>query len=67
MEHLKKLNLLNKASDYKFVTRNWNIANYQSNGNSSVGQKQYLLRKCENVIFVITTILTSLRGLQEEI
>ena len=67
MEHLKKLNLLNKASDYKFVTRNWNIANYQSNANSSVGKKPYISRKCENVTFVITTIFTSLRGLQEEI
>ena len=31
MEHQKILNLLNVASDAKFVTRNWNIFNDQSN------------------------------------
>ena len=38
MEHQKKtLNLLNVASDSKFVTRSWNIVNNQSNANHSVG------------------------------
>ena len=31
MEHRKILHLLNEASDSKFVTRNWNIVNDQSN------------------------------------
>ena len=39
MEHKKILNLLNKASGFKFVTRNWNIVNYQSNPNYSVGNQ----------------------------
>ena len=29
MEHQKILNLLNKASGFKFVTRKWNIINDQ--------------------------------------
>ena len=33
MEHQKILNLLNKAYDFKFVTRKWSIANDQSNEN----------------------------------
>ena len=33
MEHKKTLNLLNEASDSKFVTRKWNIVNDQSNAN----------------------------------
>ena len=36
MEHHKILNLLNELSDSKFVTRNWNIVNDQSNANYSV-------------------------------
>ena len=32
MEHQKILNLLNEASNSKFVTRKWNIANDQSYG-----------------------------------
>ena len=32
-------NLLNKASDTKFVTRKWNIVNDQSNANYSVGNE----------------------------
>ena len=31
MEHQNILNLLNEASDSKFVTRKWNIVNDQSN------------------------------------
>ena len=30
-------NLLNEASDSKFVTRNWSIGNDQSNGNYDAG------------------------------
>ena len=33
MEHEKILNLLNKAYDFKFVTRKWSIANDQSSKN----------------------------------
>ena len=33
MEHQKILNLLNEGNDSKFVTRNWNIVNDQSNAN----------------------------------
>ena len=39
MGHQKILNLLNKALDSKFVTRNWNIVNDQSNANYSVGNQ----------------------------
>ena len=37
MEHQKILNLVNKASDFKFVTRKWNTAHDQSNANYDVG------------------------------
>ena len=33
MEHQKISNLLNDANDCKFVTREWNIVNYNSNAN----------------------------------
>ena len=33
------MNLLNQASDSKFVTRNWNIVNDQSNANYSAGNE----------------------------
>ena len=36
MERQKILNLLNEASDNKFVTRKWNIVNDQSNANYDV-------------------------------
>ena len=39
MEHQKMLNLVDEASDSKFVTRKWNISNDQSNANSNVGNK----------------------------
>ena len=39
MEHQKILNLLNEASDSKFVTRKWNIVNDQSNANHDVGNE----------------------------
>ena len=36
MDHQKILNLLNEASDTKFVKRKWNTANDQSNANYNV-------------------------------
>ena len=39
MEHQKILNLMNEASDFKFVTRKWKIVNDQSNMNLSLTQK----------------------------
>ena len=39
MEHQKILNLLNEASNSKFFTRKWNIANDQRNANFNVGNK----------------------------
>ena len=57
MEHEKILNLLNEASDSKFVTRNRNIGSNQPNANYSVGNK--IIYSAEvNLIFVIKTMLT---------
>ena len=39
MEHLKLLNLLNEASDSKFMTRKWNVVKSQSNTNYDVGNE----------------------------
>ena len=39
MEHLKILNLLNQASDSKFVTRKGKLVNDQSNENYDVGNE----------------------------
>ena len=39
MEHQKILNLLNEASNSKFVTRKWSIVNDQSNANYDVGNE----------------------------
>ena len=39
MEHKKILNLLNEASDSKFMTRKWNIFNDQSYENHDVGNE----------------------------
>ena len=39
MEHQNILNLLNEASDSKFVTRKWNIVNDQSNINYHAGNE----------------------------
>ena len=39
MEHQKVLNSLNEVSDSKFVTRNWNTVNEQSNANYSAGNE----------------------------
>ena len=39
MDHQKILNLLNEASDIKFVKRKWNTTNDQSNTNYNVGHE----------------------------
>ena len=39
MEHQRIVNLLNEASDSKFVTRKWNIFNDQSNINYDEGNE----------------------------
>ena len=39
MEHQKILNSLNEANDSKFVTREWNIVNDQSNANYDTGNE----------------------------
>ena len=45
MEHQKILNSLNEPSDSKFVTRNWNIFNDQSNANNDV--RNYIIYNTE--------------------
>ena len=57
MEHQKILNLLNEATDSKFVTRNRNISSNQPNANYSVGN-QIIYSAEVNLIFVIKTMLT---------
>ena len=49
MKHQKVFNLLNRENHSKFVTRNWNIVNDQSNVNYSLG----------NDIIYITEVLKS--------
>ena len=39
MEHQEILNLLDGASNSRFVTRKWSIVNDQSNANYDVGNK----------------------------
>ena len=39
MEHQKVLNLLNEASNSKYVTRKWNIVNDNSKSNYDVGNE----------------------------
>ena len=39
MKHQKILNLLNETNDSKFVTRKWNIVNYNSKVNYGVGSE----------------------------
>ena len=58
MKYQKLLNLLNKSSESKFVIRNWNIVNYQSNGNYDVGNELSITQKYWNLIFVITKLFT---------
>ena len=47
MEHQKTLNLMNEASDSKFVTREWNIFNDQSNANYDVGNEVLRSNLCD--------------------
>ena len=56
MEHEKILNSLNGASDSKFLTRKWDIVNDHSNANYDAGNK--IIKRFQNLIFVITTMLT---------
>ena len=58
MKYQKLLNLLNKSSESKFVIRNCNIVNYQSNGNYDVGNELSITQKYWNLIFVITKSFT---------
>ena len=39
MKHQKILNLLNEVRDSKFVNRQWNVVNDQSNPNYNVGNE----------------------------
>ena len=39
MEHQTKLNLLNEANYYKFLTRKWNIVNDNSKSNYAAANK----------------------------
>ena len=39
MEHQKTINLLNEASNSKFITRKWNIVSDQSNANYNIGNE----------------------------
>ena len=45
MEHQKILNLLNESIDSKFVTRRWNIVNYQLNRDFDAGMKLSIIQK----------------------
>ena len=57
MEQQKIINLLNEASDSKFMTRKWNIVNDQSNENYDVGNE--IIYNIEVSIIGITMMLTS--------
>ena len=50
MEHQKILNLLNEASDYKFVTRKYSIANHQSNANYGCRKQNYFQHKSDKIL-----------------
>ena len=39
MDYQQRLNLLDEASDSKFLTRKWNIVNDQSNANDDAGNE----------------------------
>ena len=58
MDHQKILNLSNKAKDSKFVTRKWNIANFNSKANYDVANEITYNLEVLNLIFVISTMLT---------
>ena len=45
LKHQKILNLLNEASDFRFVRRKQNIVNDQSNASYSIGNKIIYSRK----------------------
>ena len=59
MKQKKKLNLLNKSTDSKFVKKELNIVNDQSNANYDVGNLITHNTEILNLIFVITTMLIS--------
>ena len=59
MKQKKKLNLLNKSTDSKFVKKELNILNDQSNANYDVGNLITHNTEILNLIFVITTMLIS--------
>ena len=59
MKQKKKLNLLNKSTDSKFVKKELNIVNDQSNVNYDVGNLITHNTEILNLIFVITTMLIS--------
>ena len=59
MKQKKKLNLLNKSTDSKFVKKELNIVNDQSNANYDVGNLIIHNTEILNLIFVITTMLIS--------
>ena len=52
MEHEKILDLLNGVSDFKFLTRKWNIVIGQSNPNYNVGNETNLCDYNEAYILV---------------
>ena len=54
MEHQKMLDLLVKESNSKFLTRNWNIVNDQSNANYDVRNDILsITQNYENEIFLV--------------
>ena len=59
MKQKKNLNLLNKSTDSKFVKKELNIVNDQSNANYDVGNLITHNTEILNLIFVITTMLIS--------
>ena len=59
MKQKKKINLLNKSTDSKFVKKELNIVNDQSNANYDVGNLITHNTEILNLIFVITTMLIS--------
>ena len=59
MKQKKNLNLLNKSTDSKFVKKELNIVNDQSNANYDVGNLITHNTEILNLIFVITIMLIS--------
>ena len=56
-------NLLNESSDSKFVTRNWDIANDQSNANYSLGNEiMYSTEVLESYLYDINDAYILVRG-----